>query len=244
MRIADLALKFLLGHQGGHRVDNDHVDGIALNEHLGDVHGLFAAAGLADQERFELDAELFGPGRVEGVFGVDEGGDAPLALGAGHDVQGQRGLAARFGPEDFDHAAAGDALAAQGDVQREAAGGDAIDRGGCADAQRHDRPFAKLFLDLGEGIFQSGMGVEHGGAASLLTPSLAGCEVFLAMAGSIPCAEGQSGLGYMNVWTVYHRPFPAARGPVIVFGTIVFGTRRVRGSAHGVCGIRLHCPSL
>ena len=34
-----------------------------------------------------------------------------------------------------------------------------------AGAQGHDGPFAELFLDLGDGRFQRGMGVQHGGRA-------------------------------------------------------------------------------
>ena len=106
VRVADFAVEFLLGHQGGHRVDHDHVDGVRFDEHLGDVHRLFAAAGLADEQHFQIDAELLGPAGIEGVFGIDEGGDAAGLLGLGDDVQGERGLAARFGAEDFDDAAA------------------------------------------------------------------------------------------------------------------------------------------
>ncbi len=76
VRIAHFAVQFLLRNQGGDGVDDDDVDGVALDEHFGDVHGLFAAAGLADQQRFEIDAQFFGPGGVEGMFGIDEGGDA------------------------------------------------------------------------------------------------------------------------------------------------------------------------
>ena len=143
-----------------------------------DVHGLFAAAGLADQQRFQLDAQLLGPAGVQGVLGVDEGGDAAAALRLGDDVQGQRRLAAGFGAEDLDDAAAGDALAAQGHVQRQAAGGDAVDAADTAGPQGHDRPFAELLLDLGDGGLQRGVGVQHGAdavagsAASWPTPSL------------------------------------------------------------------------
>ena len=128
VRIADLAFQFLLGHQRGDRVDDDHVDGVGLDQHLGDLHRLFAAARLADQQRFQFDAQLLGPAGVEGVLGVDERGDAARLLGLGHHVQGQRRLAARFRAEDLDDAAARNALAAQGDVQRQAAGGNARDR--------------------------------------------------------------------------------------------------------------------
>ena len=127
VRVADFAVELLLGHEGGHRVDDDHVDRVRLDEHLGDLHGLFAVARLADEQHFEVDAELLGPAGVEGMLGIDERGDAAGLLGLGDDVQGERRLAAGFGAEDFDDAAAGNALAAQGDVERQAAGGNAFD---------------------------------------------------------------------------------------------------------------------
>ena len=56
---------------------------LELDQHLGDLHRLLAAAGLADEERFQIDAELLGPARIEGVLGVDEGGHAALAAATG-----------------------------------------------------------------------------------------------------------------------------------------------------------------
>ena len=61
VRVADFAFEFLSRHQGGHRVDHDHVDRVRFDEHFGDLHRLFAAAGLADQQRFEIDAQLLAP---------------------------------------------------------------------------------------------------------------------------------------------------------------------------------------
>ena len=52
----------------------------------------------------------------------------PRALRLGDHVQGQRGLAAGLRAEDLDDPPAGNALPAQGHVQRQAAGGDAVDR--------------------------------------------------------------------------------------------------------------------
>ena len=55
----------------------------------------------------------------------------PRLLGLGDRVQGDGRLAARFRAEDLDDPAAGQTLAAQGDVQAQGAGGDAVDvRGG------------------------------------------------------------------------------------------------------------------
>ena len=61
------------------------------------------------------------------MLGVDERGDAARLLGLAIDVQGERRLAGGFRAEDLDDAAAGDAVAAEGDVERERAGGDAGD---------------------------------------------------------------------------------------------------------------------
>ena len=52
----------------------------------------------------------------------------PRFLGLGDHVQGQRGLAAGFRPEDLHHPAPRNALPAQGQIQRQAAGGNAVDR--------------------------------------------------------------------------------------------------------------------
>src|SRR5208283_4784827 len=38
VRIADLAFKFLLGHQRGYGVDDDDIDGVRFDEHFGNVH--------------------------------------------------------------------------------------------------------------------------------------------------------------------------------------------------------------
>ena len=56
MRVADFAVEFPLRNQGRDRVDHDDVDGVRFNEHLGDLHRLFAVARLADEQRFEVDA--------------------------------------------------------------------------------------------------------------------------------------------------------------------------------------------
>ena len=64
-------------------------------------------------------AELAGVFGVERMLGVDEGGDAAQALGLGDHVKREGRLAGRFGAEDLDHAAAGDAPDAQRVVDRE-----------------------------------------------------------------------------------------------------------------------------
>ena len=88
---------------------------------------LLAGVGLADEQVVEFHAHALGPRGVEGVLGVDEGGHAALLLATGDHVEVERGFTARFRAEHFDDTAFGDAEAAQGDIERERAGGDAID---------------------------------------------------------------------------------------------------------------------
>jgi hypothetical protein len=83
-----------------------------------------------------------GPGRVERVLGVDERRDAAGLLGAGGDGQRERGLTRALRAEDLDDAALGDAATAQGQVERERAGGDARDREVRVLVEAHDRALA------------------------------------------------------------------------------------------------------
>ena len=162
VRIADFAIEFLLRYECGDRVDDDHVDRVRFDEHLGDLHGFFAAARLADEQHFEIDAELLGPARIEGVFGIDHGGDSAGLLGLSGNMQGERCLAARFGAEDFDHATAWQAATAERHIQRQATGGDAFDRLQLA-GERHDRAFAELLFDGSNGLAELGATFEDAG---------------------------------------------------------------------------------
>ena len=144
MRIADFAFELRPRHEGGDRIDDDHIDRVALHQHLGDLHRLFAVVRLADEQRIELHAQLLAPGGIEGMLGVDDRGDAAGFLGLSRDVQGERRFAARFGAENLDDAAAGNALAAESHVERQAAGGNAANGERAVAAERHDRAFAEL----------------------------------------------------------------------------------------------------
>ncbi len=93
MRIAHLALDFGLGRQCRHRVDDDDVDRARTHEHVGDLQRLLARVRLRDQQFVDVDAQLFGIGRVERVFGIDERSRAARLLGFRNNLQGQRRLA-------------------------------------------------------------------------------------------------------------------------------------------------------
>ena len=76
MGVAHLAVQLGLGDQGGDGIDDQHVDGAGANQGFGDFEGLLAVVGLRDEEVVDVHAQLSGVGGVEGVLGVDEGGEA------------------------------------------------------------------------------------------------------------------------------------------------------------------------
>ncbi len=117
MALAHLALKLRGRHKRGHRIDHDNIDGVGLDQHLGDIQRLLAGVRLTDQQAADIDAKLLGPRRIQRVFGIDKGRHAAKPLGAGDGVQGQRGLAGRLRPVKLHHAPARNARPAQCDIQ-------------------------------------------------------------------------------------------------------------------------------
>ena len=77
--VAHLALDLGLRRERRDGVDGDDVDGAAAHEHLGDLEGLLAVVGLRDEQVVDVDADGLGVDRVDGVLGVDEGGQAAQA---------------------------------------------------------------------------------------------------------------------------------------------------------------------
>src|SRR6266545_883003 len=152
LRFTHLSLDFGARHERGDRVDDDHVDAAGADEHFDDFERLLAVVRLRDEEVFELHAELAGVLRVERVLGVDEGRHPAGLLRLRDDLERERGLARRLGPEDLDHAAAGDATNAEGIVEADCAGGN---RGHLRDdllaAEAHDRALAELLFNLADG---------------------------------------------------------------------------------------------
>src|SRR4051812_13057527 len=86
------------------------------------------------------------------MFGVDERRHPTQFLRLRNHLQRQRRLTRRLGPEDLDHPAAWHAADAEGIVEADGAGrygGNRVARVLLAEA--HDRPLAKLLLDLADG---------------------------------------------------------------------------------------------
>ncbi len=106
MAVAHFALDLGARHQGGDRIDDEHIDRVRPHQRVDDFERLLAGVGLRDDEVVDIDAELLGIAGVERVFGIDEGGGAANLLRLGDDMQRQRRLARAFGTIDFDHAAA------------------------------------------------------------------------------------------------------------------------------------------
>ena len=152
MAVTHLALDFRARHQGGHRVDDDHVDRTRTDEGVGDLEGLLTVIGLADQELVDVHPQLAGVARVEGVLGIDEGRDAPFFLTLGDRMEGQGRLTARFRAIDLDDAASWIPPHAESEVEgnRPARNHRNLDRGGGV-PHAHDCAFSISFLDSSEG---------------------------------------------------------------------------------------------
>ena len=129
-----------------------------------------------DEQVVDVHAYLPGIAGVERVLGVDERAHAARLLGFGDDVEDEGRLAVGFGPEDFDDAAAGHAVDAEGHVEGERAGGDEGDLGeGAFAAEAHDGAFAEFLLDLREDGGQGGGQVLE--LARELLPGTIGAEL-------------------------------------------------------------------
>ena len=154
--VAHLAIDFRLRGQRGDRVDDDDVHRAGTDQRLGDVQRLLPAIRLADPELVDVDAQLLGIGRIQGMLGIDESGDSTGLLRLGDSLQGKRRLAAGFGSVDFDDAATGIASDTQRLIQHQGTGGDASHvQDALVVPQTHQRTLSELLVDLRTRRFQS-----------------------------------------------------------------------------------------
>ena len=153
--VAHFAVDFGFRCECGDGVDDDDVDGAGADEVVGDFECLLAVVWLRDEEVFDVDAEFFGIEAVEGVFGIDESGDAALFLRFGDDVDGEGGFTGGFGAVYFDDAAFWEAADAECVVEADAACGYDFEGFVWAVAELHDGAFAVVFLNLVDGALQN-----------------------------------------------------------------------------------------
>src|ERR671911_38637 len=150
MRVAHLSFDLGPGYEGRHRVYDHDVEGAGAHESIRYLQGLFAVIWLGKVEVLQVNADSLGVGRVEGVLGVDEGGEASCFLRLGDDVQSEGRLAARLGTEDLDDATPWDAANAEGEVEGQGAGRNGGDALAFLVAHAHDRTLPELPLYLGD----------------------------------------------------------------------------------------------
>ena len=85
----------------------------------------------------------------------------PARCAQRHHMQRERCFAARLRAKDLDNPAARNSLAAERQIQRQAARGNAFDSHALGGAQRHDGAFAKFLFDLGDRVLQIRMAIEN-----------------------------------------------------------------------------------
>ena len=114
--VAHVAFNLLLGCKCRHRVDNKDVDGRRTDKLVGYFESLFAVVRLRNPKVGHVYTKFFGIETVEGVLGIDKGGNAASLLRLGNGVDGECGFTRRLGAINLDDAAAGIASHAQGHV--------------------------------------------------------------------------------------------------------------------------------
>ncbi|MNM60419.1 hypothetical protein D3C81_716980 [compost metagenome] len=154
MHVTHLAFDFGLGHQGGHGVDDDHVNRVGAHQHVGDFQRLLAGVRLRDQQVVDIDAQLASVLGIESMLGVDEGASSAVLLGFGNDRQGQRGFTRRLRTVDLDDTAFWQTTNTKGDVQPQGAGGNGRHALALMVAHAHDCALAELAFDLTQGRSQ------------------------------------------------------------------------------------------
>ena len=118
MGVTDFPFDFGFGNKGRHGVDYDHIHGIGFDKHFRNFKGFLGVGWLADQKRFEVNADPSSPSRIQGMLGVDEGGHASTLLGFRNSVKGHGCFARGLWPKDFDNPASGKPFASQGNIKR------------------------------------------------------------------------------------------------------------------------------
>jgi len=117
MRITHFAFDLRLWDQGRHRIDHDHVNGIAADQDFSNFEGLFAKIGLADQQILYNDTDLPSVIDVQGVFRINEGRQPAPLLRLSDDVQGKGGFSRRLRPKDLDNPPTSHPPNPQGQIQ-------------------------------------------------------------------------------------------------------------------------------
>ena len=109
---------------------------------------------IRNEEVVHVHTQFLGIEAVEGMLGIDEGGDAAGFLAFGNGVDGQSGLTGTLGTINFDDAAAGETANAQRHIEADAAGGDDVELLVGTVAQLHDGALAVALLYLVEGALE------------------------------------------------------------------------------------------
>ena len=104
------------GNQGRHTVNHYAIDGAAAYQLFGYIQSLLGAVRLGDQQIVQVQSAIASVLGVHGVLHIDIGGQTTGLLGLRHDVDGQGGLACRFGAVDLAHPTSGNSAHAQSQI--------------------------------------------------------------------------------------------------------------------------------
>ncbi len=153
-RISHFTIQFCLRHQSSNGVNDDQVNGTALNEHFADIQGLFTGIRLGQNEFININAQGFGILGIDGIFSIDEGTSASLLLTLGNGMQGKGCFTGRFRTINLDDSSLWIAANAKGSIQSDGTGRNCINRYIGTIAKPHDTAFAIFLFNCFESIVQ------------------------------------------------------------------------------------------
>ena len=147
--VADASLQLQARDQRRRRIHHHQIDRARAGQLTRDFHALFRGCRLGEWYTLHVHAQASGPGRVEGMVGIDPSGRESVLLDARDTLDGECGLPAARRSKDLHHVATRK-TAAQHPIQRaEARGEEGLRRARGSPHARQpqpDGPLPLLFL--------------------------------------------------------------------------------------------------
>ncbi len=155
MGVSHITFYFSLGRKGCNRIHDDNINRSGADKAFGNFEGLFTVIGLADPHFVNIDTQVSGIGGIEGMLGIDKGGNTALLLTFRDGVEGKGRLSGRFGTVDFNDSAFRITSDSEGGIEKDRAGRNCLDvELKVLSAEFHKRTFSKLLFNLKTGRVQ------------------------------------------------------------------------------------------
>ena len=121
MRIAHFTFQLSPRDKSGHRINHQNINRARTHQCIGDLERLLARIGLGNQEIININAQLFGIGRIQRMLGINNRTGAPGLLRFSNNMQSQCGFTGTFRPVNFCNTPTGQPANAKANIQADRA---------------------------------------------------------------------------------------------------------------------------